>query len=579
MNNNDQNPAIALEHFRRAWQRAQVQDIITRLTGRANDLLSYDEIRHRLKARASAKRELQDIPVMAIVGSVGRYTDFTRTFLPRVQGDQARWANVMQAMQNQAGTPPIEVYQLGAVYFVLDGNHRVSVARALGLSHIQAYVTQVETRVPISPDTPPDDLIRQAEYADFLELTNLDVTRPDAELRVTNPGQYRALLADIEAKRREQVAVAGHEVPLTEAAGAWYDDEYLPIVGIIRERGLLEGFPGRTETDLYVWISRHRSKLEATLGWAVDAEAAAQNLVETQGHSSGLLAIDWGENVLHALVPPALDGGPPPGHWRMERHADALAERFAADLLVAVSGEAQGWSALEQAFVIARHEGGRLNGLHAVSSEAACHGAAAQAVQEEFDSRCRAAGVSGRLAIAVGAPGELINQRARWNDLVVLTLAHPPGNGPIARLRSGFHTLVQQCPRPILAVPQTVVPLRSALLSYDGSPKATEALYVAAYLTLQWRMSLVVVTAHERGRTTEKIQEDARQYLEAHSINATLVTATGPTGDVILSTAKEYGSDLILLGGYGHQPLLEAVLGSTVNQLLRDSDRPLLICR
>lgn len=67
----------------------------------------------------------------------------------------------------------------------------------------------------------------------------------------------------------------------------------------------------------------------------------------------------------------------------------------------------------------------------------------------------------------------------------------------------------------------TVVPLRSALLSYEGSPKATEALYVAAYLTLQWQMSLVVITAHERGRITDEIQQDARHYLGANGITAT----------------------------------------------------------
>ncbi len=579
MQDSEYNATIALEHFRRVWQRAQVQDIITRLTGRTNDLLSYDEVRQKLKARVSGMRKLLDIPVDAIVGSVGRYTDFTRTFLPRVQGDRARWSNVMRAMQDQSGTPPIEVYQLGAVYFVLDGNHRVSVAHALGLSHIQAYVTQVETRVPITPNTSPDDLIRQAEYADFLELTDLDVTRPEADLQVTNPGQYRALVADIEAKRHEQVSVEGHDMSLITAATAWYDDVYLPIVQIIRERGLLDGFPGRTETDLYVWISRHRSKLEATLGWTVDAAAAAQDLVESQGRRPGLLNGDLGENVMKAFIPPALDAGPPPGQWRVQRGADTLGERLGADVLVALSGDEHGWNALDQAILIAQHEGGRLNGLHVVHSEVDLESTATQAVEDEFLRRCGAAGVDGQLAIAAGIPAEVISQRARWNDIVVVSVAHPPGSGPIARLRSAFHTLVQHCPRPILTVPQTAVPLRSALLSYDGSPKATEALYVAAYLTLQWRMSLVVVTVRERSRTTDETQVDARHYLEANGITATYVTASGPIADVILETAKDHESDVILIGGYGYRPLFEAVLGSTVDQLLRDSDRPLLICR
>jgi nucleotide-binding universal stress UspA family protein len=250
-----------------------------------------------------------------------------------------------------------------------------------------------------------------------------------------------------------------------------------------------------------------------------------------------------------------------------------------ADVLVALSGDEHGWSALEQAILIAQLEGGRLNGLHAVRSEADLESAAAQAVEDEFLRRCAAAGISGQLAIAVGTPADLISERARWNDLVVVSVAHPPGSGAFARLRSGFHALVQHCPRPILAVPQSVVPVRSALLSYDGSPKATEALYVAAYLTLQWSLSLVVVTVHERSQTTDEILAQAQQYLEANGITATYVTAQGQIANAILETAAEYESDVILVGGYGYQPLIEAVLGSTVDQLLRDSDRPLLICR
>ncbi len=579
MSDSSYNSIVAVEHFRRARHRGHIQDIITRFTGRTNDLFSYEDVRHKLKGSVTGKRELKDIPLTAIVGSVGRYTDFTRTFLPRVQGDQDRWTRVLSVMQGQVGAPPIEVYQVGEVYFVLDGNHRVSVARELGLAYIQAYVIEVHTRVPLTSDTSRDELIRKAEYTDFLAVTDLDATRPGADLSVTNPGQYRTLVVDIEDKRRELAEMQGRDVPIAEAAVAWYDDVYLPIVGIIRDRGMLQGFPGRTETDLYIWISRHRTKLEATLGWAVDAEAAAHDLVELKGLPSRPLAADLGEQLVHAIIPAALEAGPPPGQWRKERDAASVEERLSADLLVAVNGDATGWYAFDQAIVVARHEGGRLNGLHVVPTEAARQSSAAQAVRDEFERRCREAGVAGNLAIDVGNPAEIISQRARWNDMVVVSLAHPPGSSPLSRVRSGFRTLVQRCPRPILAVPQTVVSLRTALLSYDGSPKATEALYVAAYLTLQWHVSLVVVTVIESGRTTYETLEHARHYLEAHGIAATYLTTTGPIAEVILKTADEYGSELIIVGGYGQGPLLEAVLGSTVDQILRESHRPTLICR
>jgi nucleotide-binding universal stress UspA family protein len=577
MPQHEPNQNIALMHFHRAWSRGHLQDILARLNGRSNDLLAYDDIRRKLKGSASRKRELKDIPLAAIVGSVGRYTDFTRQFLPRNPNDQYRWARIMTAMDEMIDIPPIEVYQIGDAYFVLDGNHRVSVAHAYRLSHIQAYVTEVVTRLPFSHDSSPDDLIRTAELADFLEQTDLDQARPQADLRVTNPGQYRALMDDIEDKRRAMVE-PGREIPLTDAAAAWYDEVYLPIIGIIRERGMLRGFAGRTETDLYVWISRHRARLASQLGWAIDPEAAADDLAETQGKGPGQLAGHLGKRILDVVRPEVFDDGSAPGQWRKDRHIASLDRRLSADVLVPISGEPASWRALEQAIVVAQHERGRLNGLHVVPSEPHADDAAV-AVREEFDRRCREAGVAGNLAVVVGDIGDTIRVRARWNDLVIVSLAHPPGAAPIERLRSGFHALLQHCPRPVLAVPGAATPLGTVLLCYDGSPKATEALFVAAYLALQWESKLTVLTVLDSSHATVNTQARAKRYLESHALQASYVVSEGPVAEAILDTARARSSELILIGGYGHRPLLEAVLGGTVDQVLRESDRPVLVCR
>jgi len=174
---------------------------MARLTGRSADLLSYEEVRQKLKVKGMGKWGLEDIPLDAIVGSVGRYTDFTRSFLPRQDSDEERWARVKVAVTDLGGLPPIEVYQIGQAYLVRDGNHRVSVARQVAATHIQAYVTEVRTKVPLLPDTQPDDLILKAEYTDFLERTRLDELRPEADLSVTVPGQYQALEEHIEVHR------------------------------------------------------------------------------------------------------------------------------------------------------------------------------------------------------------------------------------------------------------------------------------------------------------------------------------------------------------------------------------------
>ena len=139
---------IAVQDFQRARRSATMQQILARLRGKSDTLLCYNEVRRQLQAGPAVERGLQEIPLNKIVGSVGRYQDFTRAFLPKRDSNKDRWARVKAAITDMKGMPPIEVYQLGAVYFVNDGNHRVSVARQLGSKTISAYVTEIETRVP-----------------------------------------------------------------------------------------------------------------------------------------------------------------------------------------------------------------------------------------------------------------------------------------------------------------------------------------------------------------------------------------------------------------------------------------------
>jgi hypothetical protein len=156
---------------------------------------------------------------------------------------------------------------------VLDGNHRVSVARQRGQRRILAYVTEVQTQVPLTPETQPDDLILKAEYAQFLERTHLNEIRQGADFSVTAPGQYAVLEEDIQLHCDLMNLRQRRPISFQEAAGHWYDKVYRPVVQVIRERGILRDLPGRTETDLYLWILEHRSALEEELGWPVRPEA------------------------------------------------------------------------------------------------------------------------------------------------------------------------------------------------------------------------------------------------------------------------------------------------------------------
>src|SRR5512135_2659747 len=161
------NRQTAVADFREAHRRAMLEQIMARLTGKSVALLSYEEVLQQLRQTGRAERGVQVIPVEAIVGTVGRYTDFTRSFLPRNATDEQRWAGLREFVRENSldVLPPIEVYQIGSVYFVQDGHHRVSIARQLGRMYIPALVTEVQTRVPLTPDTSADDLILEAEHA------------------------------------------------------------------------------------------------------------------------------------------------------------------------------------------------------------------------------------------------------------------------------------------------------------------------------------------------------------------------------------------------------------------------------
>jgi nucleotide-binding universal stress UspA family protein len=348
---------------------------------------------------------------------------------------------------------------------------------------------------------------------------------------------------------------------------------------VIRQRGILRDFPERTETDLYLWILGRRAELEHLLGWEVEADAAAAELAFQFSAKPRRVVERVGGKLRDAVTPDELEAGPSPGYWREQRVLPRSNDRLFADIMVPLSGEQHAWKALDQALEIARREEARLHGLHVLPSGQELQLEDTSATQAEFDRRCETAGVSGKLAFEVGRVARRICDRAWWTDLVVVSLAHPPASEPMARLSSGFRTLIRRCPRPVLAVPGEVSQMSRALLAYDGSPKAEEALFVASYLAGRWGLHLVVASILENGLVNSQALDHAQSYLESRDVSYVSVQAHGPVSEAILEVANEHESDLILMGGYGHGPVLEVVLGSAVDQILRESRWPVLVCR
>jgi nucleotide-binding universal stress UspA family protein len=544
---------LAVQDFQAARQRAAIQAVLARITGRPNELLSYEEVAEKLKLRVRTERGIQQIPLDAIVGSVGRYTDFTRTFLPLRAGDKDRWAGVRLAFQ-EAGAPPIEVYQVGDVYFVIDGNHRVSIARQEGAKTIEAHVIEVRTHVTLTPDIRAEDLIIKSEYAEFLEYTRIMDLRPNVDLSVTVPGQYPKLMEQICAQECLLEKDSETEIVFQDAVAAWYDNIYIPLAEAIRDRGLLRWFPNRTITDLYIWISENRSALEKELGWEIGSDIAATNLIL--------------ENNVKAQI----------GEWRKARISTRYTDRLFADILVPLSGAESSWTSLEQAILVAQREKAMIRGLHVVSSKEKIQSPEALTVQSRFNQRCQDADIRGSLVIEAGEITGKIRERAAVTDLIVLKIEHPPMGG-LSNLSSPFRSIIVNSSSPVLGVPGDARDIRRAVLAYDGSPAAREALFVAAYFGEVWKTQLVVFSAMDGSRVKNDVQDFVRRYLEFHEVDAEYIVTERGAMDQLKKTVDDLHPDIMLMGAYGVSMLRQIMDGSALDYMLRESSVPLLICR
>ncbi len=262
-----------------ARRKAGLRALLAALTGRPNRLLRWDEVQDKLRIGGRIDRGLQTVPVEKIVGSVNRYRDFDRAFLPTQDVTAERWMNISRAYYAEEALPPVTLYKVGEVYFVVDGNHRVSVARQRGQAFIDAEVIEAQARVPLTPDMDATDLEIAGEYAEFLERTRFDELFPGAELHPTIAGGYHRLLEHIAVHRYFMGIEQQRDISDEEAVRDWYCNVYQPLVAIIRERDLLKEFTRRSEADLYLWIMEHWHHLREN-GVQLSAEEAVMQFAE-----------------------------------------------------------------------------------------------------------------------------------------------------------------------------------------------------------------------------------------------------------------------------------------------------------
>jgi len=252
---------LADQDFDRAIKKGFWRKVLTRLTGKTNELLPFEEVRVKLPMRGQHYIGLKQVPIQNIVGSFGRYQDFDRAFLPTQKRTKARWVSINKAHYKQIFLPPVDLFKIGEIFFVKDGNHRVSVAHEQGQEFVDAFVTEINVPVVLTTETKLDDLDIKEAHADFLVKTNLAELRPGADIEMTTPEYYNGLLSHIDVHQWYLGEKQGSEVPYDEALISWYDHIYLPLVEVIRNTEILNEIPKSTEADLALWIMDYLSYL------------------------------------------------------------------------------------------------------------------------------------------------------------------------------------------------------------------------------------------------------------------------------------------------------------------------------
>ncbi|UGS36270.1 ParB N-terminal domain-containing protein [Capillimicrobium parvum] len=257
----------AADDFRRARRQAaygRLSRVLTREHGDVNVILPFDEVVAALGRTGERELGLQVVELDTIAGTVDRRTGFDRSFRPTSSRVRTRWERVAAAMRRGEPLPPVSLYRVGEVHFVRDGHHRVSAARALGWSDIDAYVTEVLTRVGAGRELRISDLPLKSHERLFRERVPLSPDRA-GRIRLTDAHEYGSLAEGVEAWGFRQMQERGELRGRADVAEAWFDHEFAPVIELLREADMLG--PG-TEADAYHRIASERYELTRSHDWS-----------------------------------------------------------------------------------------------------------------------------------------------------------------------------------------------------------------------------------------------------------------------------------------------------------------------
>jgi hypothetical protein len=256
--------------FARERRRRALSNIAARLRLEPDDvsvMLPFEEVVEALGRRGEHDLGVQPIPLESIVGTVGRRRgEFDRAFRPASEGQRSRWERIAAARRRGEPMPPIDVYRIGELHFVEDGHHRVSVARALGDTTIDAHVREIDTKVGAARELRLRDLPVKHHERVFFERVPLP-SAAHARIKLSDEWRWSRLAALIESWGFRASHARGRLLSREEMAQAWFEEEYEPVVRALHEAQI--GGPG-TETERDLRIAMLRYLLLYTDEWSDD---------------------------------------------------------------------------------------------------------------------------------------------------------------------------------------------------------------------------------------------------------------------------------------------------------------------
>lgn len=273
----------AQDDFIKARNKAWINEIQNFMHPDKKRLLSFNDVKKILKPKNEVYVGMKIIPIKKIIGSEGRYNDFDNHFLPRSNELKQRWINVDQAHLSDVILPPIQLYELAGLYFVRDGNHRVSVAKAQGVEFIDAEVIALQTEVQLPVNVRQDTLLAaviQYEKRIFYNETHFGDLTDYWDLDFTSTGRYDVIYNHILVHKYFINEGSSDEMSFSDALISWFKNVYLPVIHVIEEYDLLHDFENRTKSDIYVWLVKHWDTLKQKNGNDYSLDAATKHFAE-----------------------------------------------------------------------------------------------------------------------------------------------------------------------------------------------------------------------------------------------------------------------------------------------------------